>query len=160
VAWWREVEDAARAATLNPGNVFKARSVRFAAQGAWLRMLLPSGRSLCYPSPRVSEEGVISYMGVNQFSRKWCRINTYSGKLVENAIQGIARDVLASTMPLMETNGYQIVLSIHDEILAETPDTSAYSAEHLSALLSTQPAWAGGFPLAAAGFETRRYRKE
>jgi DNA polymerase len=160
VAWWREVEDAARAATLNPGNVFKARSVRFAAQGAWLRMLLPSGRSLCYPSPRVSEEGVISYMGVNQFSRKWCRINTYSGKLVENAIQGIARDVLASTMPLMETNGYQIVLSIHDEVICETPDTDRYSSDGLSTILATNPDWAKGFPLAAAGFETRRYRKE
>jgi len=160
VAWWKEVEDAARAAILNPGNVFNARSIRFAAQGAWLRMLLPSGRSLCYPSPRVDDNGVISYMGVNQFSRKWSRIKTYSGKLVENAIQGIARDVLAGNMPLMEACGYEIVLSIHDEVITETPDTKDFSVAGLSAILAHTPPWAKGFPLAAAGFETYRYKKE
>lgn len=160
VTWWREVEDAARMAILSPGVEFKARSVKFVMSSAWLRMILPSGRSLCYPSARVSEEGEISYMGINQYSRKWSRIKTYSGKLVENAIQGLSRDVLASNMPAMEEAGYKILLSIHDEVITETPDTPEFSHKRLSEILATNPSWATGFPLAAAGFETYRYRKE
>ena len=160
VAWWAEMEQAARFAIRTPGVAFECRRVRFIAVRAWLRMILPSGRSLCYPSPRISEEGRISYMGINQFSRKWCRLGTYAGKLVENCIQGVARDVLASNMPRMEDHGYQILLSIHDEVICETPDTAAFSSDGLSAILATAPDWADGFPLAAAGFETHRYRKE
>lgn len=160
VAWWREMEDAARAAIRTPGVEFPCRQVRFLAQKAWLRMLLPSGRSLCYPSPQINEDGVISYMGVNQYSRKWSRLKTYSGKLVENAIQGIARDVLAHNMPLIDEAGYKILLTVHDEVITEALDTKAFSVASLSALLANQPTWAPGFPLAAAGFETYRYKKE
>lgn len=143
-----------------PGTEHKCRHVKFLAVSNWLRMILPSGRSICYPSPKISDEGVISYMGVNQYSRKWCRLKTYSGKLVENCIQGIARDVLASNMPRMEGFGYEILLTIHDEVVCEVPDEPTYSSDNLSALLATNPPWAKGFPLAAAGFETKRYRKE
>lgn len=160
VAWWAEMENAARQAIWSPNVAVPCRQVTFKREKAWLRMILPSGRSICYPSPKVDEDGQISYMGVNQFSRKWGRISTYSGKLVENCIQGIARDVLASNMPRMEAAGYHIVLSIHDEIISETLDTEAFSSDGLSSILATNPPWADGFPLAAAGFETRRYRKE
>jgi DNA polymerase len=128
--------------------------------GAWLRIRLPSGRFLCYPSPQVGEDGTVSYMGVNQYSRKWSRIKTYGGKLVENITQAAARDVLTSNMPAIEAAGYEIVLSVHDELLTEAPDTADYSHEHLSALMATNPPWAAGLPLAAAGFEAYRYRKE
>ena len=160
VAWWGEMENAARFAIRTPGVTFECRRVRFLMVKNWLRMILPSGRSICYPAPRIGDTGQISYMGINQFSRKWSRIGTYSGKLVENCIQGIARDVLAGNMPLMEEREYQILLSIHDEVITEVPDTDAFSSEGLSAILATNPPWADGFPLAAAGFETRRYRKE
>jgi DNA polymerase len=128
--------------------------------GAWLRIRLPSGRFLCYPSPQVGEDGTVSYMGVNQYSRKWSRINTYGGKLVENITQAAARDVLTSNMPAIEAAGYDIVLSVHDELLTEAPDTPDYTHEHLSALMATNPPWAPGLPLAAAGFEASRYRKD
>ena len=159
VAWWREVEDAAKQAVLQDGVAFEARCVKFIKTKAWLRMVLPSGRSLCYPSPQL-DEGGLSYMGVNQFNRRWSRIKTYAGKLVENATQAIARDVLAANMPRMETEGYPILLTIHDEVICETPDTDAFSAKDLSRILSHNPKWAPDMPLAAAGFETRRYRKE
>jgi DNA polymerase bacteriophage-type len=128
--------------------------------GAWLRIRLPSGRFLCYPSPQVADDGTVSYMGVNQYSRKWSRIKTYGGKLVENITQAAARDVLTSNMPAIEAAGYDIVLSVHDELLTEAPDTADYSHEHLSALMATNPPWAAGLPLAAAGFEAYRYRKD
>ena len=80
--------------------------------------------------------------------------------IVHNCVQAIARDVLAHSMPLIEAAGYKIVLTVHDEIIAETPDSTEFNAEHLSALMSTPPAWAADMPLAAEGFETYRYRKQ
>jgi DNA polymerase len=98
-------------------------------------------------------------MGVNQYSRKWSRLLTYGGKLAENITQGVARDVLASSMAPIEAAGYEIVLTIHDEIIAEAPDSPEFNPDHLAGLMSTSPHWAGGLPLAAEGFEAMRYRK-
>lgn len=78
----------------------------------------------------------------------------------ENATQAFARDVLAYNMPAIEDAGYEIVLSVHDELLTETPDTPEFNVDTLSRMMATAPTWAKGIPLAAAGFETTRYRKE
>ena len=99
-------------------------------------------------------------MGINQYSRKWCRLTTYGGKLFENICQAVARDVMAYNMPQIEAKGYEIVLSVHDELLTETPDDDGYSSDELSELLAAPPAWALDMPLAAAGFETYRYKKD
>ena len=128
-------------------------------QGAWLRIVLPSGRSLSYAQPKI-EDGQFTYMGVNQYTRQWGRIKTYGGKIIENCTQAFARDVLAYNMPAIEAKGYEIVLSVHDELLTETPDTDAFTAQELGDMMATAPAWAKGIPLAAAGFETTRYRKD
>jgi DNA polymerase len=128
--------------------------------GAWLRIVLPSGRALCYPSPAVDESGKVSYMGINQYSRKWQRLKTYGGKLAENITQAVARDVLASSMQPIEDAGYRIVLTVHDEIIAEAPDAPEFNPDHLASLMATAPSWAEGLPLAAAGFEAYRYRKD
>jgi DNA polymerase len=77
----------------------------------------------------------------------------------ENATQAWARDVLGHHMPTIEALGYEGLLTIHDELLTETPDEPDFSAEHLSSLMSAPIPWAPGVPLAAAGFETYRYRK-
>jgi DNA polymerase bacteriophage-type len=87
-------------------------------------------------------------------------VKTYGGKLVENATQAFARDIMAHNMQPAEDAGYAIVLSVHDELLTETPDTDDYSHEALATIMATVPPWAKGIPLAAAGFETPRYRKE
>ena len=63
-------------------------------------------------------------------------------------------------MPAIEAKGYEIVLSVHDELLTETPDTDEFTAQELGDMMATAPAWAQGIPLAAAGFETTRYRKD
>lgn len=102
----------------------------------------------------------LTYAGTNQYTRKWERIRTYGGKLAENVTQAASRDVLAAAMPLIEAAGYEIVLTVHDEVITETPDDPAFSPEALSAILAKNPPWAKGLPLAAAGFESPRYRKE
>lgn len=157
---WRDVGDTVRQAIRNPGVRFTVRSLVIQRDGAWLRIRLPSGRVLCYLQPKIEEGEQITYMGVNQYTRRWCRIKTYGGKLVENITQAFARDVLAANMPLIEDTGYDIVLSVHDELLTETPDTDEYSHARLAEMMSIVPPWATGLPLAAAGFETTRYRKD
>ena len=159
-AYWPELEAAAKRAIQNPGIDVPARKLVFRRDGAWLRMILPSGRSVCYPSPRV-EHGKITYLGVNQYTRKWGRLGTYSGKLLENACQALARDVMAWNMPLIEEEGFEIVLTVHDEIITDVPTGSNYlTVDRLSALLAANPPWLSGCPLAASGFEAVRYRKD
>lgn len=157
---WADAAEAVRSAIANPGVTFDI-GPRLKAQrdGAWLRVRLPSGRYLCYLQPQVADDGQISYMGVNQYTRQWCRIKTYGGKLIENATQAWARDVLAHNMPAIDAAGYEILVTIHDELLTETPNTDNYSADALAAMMSRRPPWAPTVPLAAAGFETDRYRK-
>lgn len=156
---WRELGDAVRQAIAHKGTTIVCRTLKVRRDGAWLRIGLPSGRFLCYPSPR-DEDGQITYAGVNQYSRKWSRIKTYGGKLFENVCQAVARDVLTHNMPAIEQAGYQIVLTVHDEVICEAPDSDEFNTEHLSALLAANPPWAPGMPLAAGGFEAYRYRKD
>ncbi len=159
VKFWYDCERASRSAISNPGEVYRANSLAFRRAGGWLRVRLPSGRYLCYPSPEVDEDGRVSYMGVNQYTRRWERIGTYSGKWAENSCQATARDVLAAGLLAAEAAGYGPVLHVHDEIICETPDDPSFSAEGLAALMSQGTQWSVGLPLAAAGFETYRYQK-
>lgn len=160
-ALWAAAGEAVRLAIRNPGETFPiGQHLKARRDGAWLRIRLPSGRYLCYIHPDVDDEGQITYFGVNQYTRQWGRIKTYGGKLVENATQAFARDVLAYNMPAIERAGYEIVLSVHDELLTETPDREEFNADELGRMMATAPAWAKGIPLAAAGFETTRYRKD
>lgn len=160
VTLWEELEIAMRDAIGNPGQTFDCRMFKLRRDGAWLRLRLPSGNCLCYPSPQVSESGRISYMGMNQYTKKWQRIYTYGGKTFEQCCQGFAGDVLKHGMPVMEAAGYEIVLTVHDEAVTEAPDTDDYTATGLAKIMATVPSYAAGLPLAAAGFECKRYRKE
>jgi DNA polymerase len=170
---WPALKAAAIEAINNPGvwfdhgtfwrngdNVTVQIKTPFRRDGAWLKCRLPSGRLLCYPSPQVDDKGQISYMGMHQYTRRWTRIKTYGGKLFENITQAGARDVLAHGMVLSENNGYEVVLSVHDELITETPDTEDYSTEGLCDLMATVPDWAEGIPLSSAGFSGYRYKKD
>ncbi|HGB4054371.1 TPA: DNA polymerase [Salmonella enterica subsp. enterica serovar Adelaide] len=157
--FWYELERTVRAAIATPQKTLYCGYLKIRRDGAWLRIQLPSGRALCYPSPSI-EKGNITYQGINSYSRKWQRLKTYGGKLVENVTQAAARDVLAGNMPLIEDAGYSIVLTVHDEVICEAPDTDDFNDEALSALLSTNPEWAPDIPLNAGGFEAYHYRKD
>lgn len=158
-SYWKEMEHTAIRAITNPGVTFPCRKVKFRRDGAWLRMILPSGRALCYASPKV-EDGKISYLGVNQYTRKWQRLKTYGGKLFENACQAVARDVMTDNMPAIDEAGYSILLTVHDELITEAPDTADFDDKKLSRMLATPPAWAQDIPLAAGGFTDYRYKKD
>lgn len=159
-AWWSELKLTAIKAINSPGVAFPCRKVVMLKKGSWLLIKLPSGRFLCYPSARAEIDGRISYMGNNQYTRKWERLYTYGGKLAENITQAFSRDVLAHNMPKIEAEGYEIVLTVHDEVITETSDLPEFNHENLSKLLADNPEWASDLPLAAAGFESYRYKKD
>ncbi|MDA5497988.1 DNA polymerase [Yersinia aleksiciae] len=159
VSFWSEIENTVRRAIINPKQTFVCRKLKIRRDGSWLRIQLPSGRAVCYPGIRI-EGDKISYMGVNTYSRKWQRLKTYGGKLAENVTQAAARDAMANNMPLIEASGYEITLTVHDEVLTETPDTEQFTSDKLSELLATCPEWALDLPLSAGGFEAYHYRKE
>jgi DNA polymerase len=97
-ALWKAAKDGVTLAITTPASrSTSAEHLKVRRDGAWLRVRLPSGRYLCYLQPKVDDDGQISYMGVNQYTRQWTRIKTYGGKLIENADQASARDVLAPT---------------------------------------------------------------
>jgi DNA polymerase len=158
-SWWPELKDKTIAAIENPDEEIVCRKVRIVRRGNWLRIILPSGRSLSYPAPRV-EGDTISYMGLNQYSRKWERLKTYGGKIAENITQAVARDVFKASYLDIVAEGYDIRLPVHDENITYAPDGKLYGPKALARLMSQVPPWASGLPLAAAGFEAYRYRKD
>lgn len=187
VNFWAELEAAALSAIRNPGKSFWAgarvradgnKAVKFTRTGKpgkpgwWLKVELPSGRILSYPGIGLSVEKEededtgeirtrtrIKYQGENQTTRQWGWQHTYGGKLAENIVQALCRDLLAWAMPGVEAAGYAIILSVHDELLTETPDTDDYTVKELERLMCVLPEWAAGFPLDAEGWEGKRYKK-
>lgn len=164
---WKQLDDAARHAIQNPGKTYLAgEHIRFERWREWLRMQLPNGGFLNYAAPAIIEDPrrpgqtCVSYMGVNNYTKKWERLTTYGGKLSADATQATAREIMAENLPYIEDEGYLPVLLVHDEVVTEVPDTDDYDVDRLNQLLTAKSAWMDGLPLAAGGFETYRYRKD
>lgn len=159
VEFWEELENTFKLAIDHANETFHVRHLAFRRQGDWLYIKLPSGRCLTYLKPRV-DNNQITFVGRDAFTKSFRRIKTYSGKLSENVTSATARDIMFHRIPTIEAAGYPIVLRVHDELVCETPDEPWFSHEDLSAMMSQQHEWSKGLPLAAAGFETYRYRKD
>ncbi len=169
VRLWYGLQDAAKSAIAGgDGVVYPVGDflrVACATHGGnrWLLVRLPSGRLLTYFDPKLID-GSITYMGESaeegKTTRQWIRVWTHGGKLTGNACQTIARDILAPALFVAEERGYTPVLTVHDEVITEAPDTPEFSAEGLVKILATNPEWAVGLPLSATGFEAMRYKKD
>ena len=163
---WYDVEGAVRSAVRAPDESFEVRGLLRidSAKGPdsvdYVRIRLPSGRYLCYRNMHIDDGGKLVYEGINQYTRKWELLETYYGKLVENIVQAVARDVFMTGMRKAEEAGYSVVLRVHDELVCEVPDEPAFTHEALADMMSDNPSWSIGLPLSAAGFEAYRYRKE
>lgn len=167
VAFWYDLEKAAKAAIAKQGEVFAAGRVKLTCRRVqghlWLQILLPSKRRLCYFDPSVTEDGRIMYWGMatdeGQTSRAWIPCFTHGGKLAGNVTQHSARDLLADNLVKIERESeFETVLTVHDEVVTEAPETACI--EDLTRLLAYQQPWSEGLPLAAAGFISHRYRKD
>lgn len=162
VQFWANVGQAVQKAIVSRESV-RVGYVAFTRTESFLVIRLPSGRLLCYPSPKTNPsvgKDSFTYAGTNQFSRKWEKIESYGAKNVENITQAVACDLLSEGLLRMDAAGYKTVLTIHDEAITEAPDTDEFTFKKMEHLMSTLPAWAPGLPLVAAGYEAYRYRKD
>lgn len=129
----------------------------------YLTVLLPSGRKLYYNSPQIGENKwggpSISYMGMDQTTKKWKRIETYGGKLVENCVQAVARDCLAQAIENLEKEGLPVVFHIHDEVVIDCRADTA-TLEDVVDIMSRQIPWAPGLPLNADGWVGGFFKKD
>nr|DAH06885.1 MAG TPA: DNA polymerase I [Caudoviricetes sp.] len=161
VQFWYEVGMAAMKAIKEKTTISLGR-LAFIYESGVLFIRLPNGRRLAYIKPHIGTNRFggesITYMGISTL-KKWERIETFGGKLVENITQGIARDLLASAMLNVTNAGYNIVFHVHDEIIAEMPNGKG-SVDEMCQLMSINPDWAQEIPLTADGYECEYYRKD
>lgn len=132
----------------------------------YMAILLPSGRKLYYPSPEIGVNRwgnpSVSYMGQNQTTKRWERVETYGGKLVENIVQAIARDCLAIAIENLEAQGLHVVFHIHDEVVIDTPawgdeDTML---DTVTKIMTKPIPWAQALPLNADGWVDKFFKKD
>jgi len=158
---WKALKDAATAAIIHPGTSVPAgERLVFRRDGAWLRLRLPSGRYLCYPSPQLDDKGQISHMGLNNYTHQWCRMKTYGGKFFAESSQATAASFLKGNLPLIEKAGFEAVFSVHDEVVTEVEKSLTDASERLASLLAAPQSWTEGLPLAAKGVEDYHYGKD
>ena len=157
--WWDV--DAAAIKAVREKQKTKVGKIIFEYKSGILFITLPSGRKLSYVKPRMAvnkfgRDG-LTYEGISE-NKKWSRIETYGPKLVENIVQGTARDLLAEAMLRVEEKGYPIVMHCHDEIIAEVPEGTG-SVDEMCEVMAVQPEWAEGLPLRADGYQCSFYQK-
>ena len=98
----------------------------------------------------------ICFFGNESKTRKWCKQSTYGGKLVENITQAVARDIMAESMLELEKEGYNILITVHDEIISEVQDGSI---KRFKTIMENAPKWAKTLPITVEAYEAQRYRK-
>ena len=161
VQFWWDIEKAAIESIKDHKDRQVGRiGVSFSSNTLWLQ--LPSGRRLAYVKPKLQPNRFgrlsITYEGLGQ-NNKWSRIETYSGKLVENITQATARDLLAEAMWRIENAGLDIVGHVHDEVILEVPEDGA-TVDDVCQIMNQNPKWADGIVLNSAGYQGFYYFKD
>lgn len=165
--FWTTIENAALKAIETGESVTINRGIVVAKKWGMLTITLPSGRTICYPRVTVSTEyndgwrgdhDIIEYEGLNQTTKKWGKIRTYGGKLTENVVQSIARDILGVIILRAQAAGLNIVFHIHDEIVVEA--TEGQTLKQIEAIFSEPINWCKALPLKGAGYTTPYYLKD
>jgi DNA polymerase len=166
---WGMCESAAIQAVENPGSPFAAggKIILKCAKGAlWMR--LPSGRLICWQRPELellttpwgSEKLGVTVHSQNTYTRQWTRNAIIGSSIFQSAVQGTARDFLAVAMLNLDKAGYEVINSVHDEVLLLVEEQNGESAmADVIKIMTTPPSWAPDFPLAAEGWHGKRYRK-
>lgn len=167
VKMWAIIERAALTALKTGESVTVHRGIVVGRRWGMLTITLPSGRTICYPRAKVGIEyndgwrgdhEIIEYEGLNQTTKKWQSIRTYGGKLTENIVQAVARDILGIVILRARKQGLNIVFHIHDEIIVEA--TADQSLADVEALFSKPIEWCRDLPLKGAGYTTPYYLKD
>lgn len=166
VELWGDIEICAnRCVKTGRQQISDFRGLVFETDGNVMTIELPSGRKLFYQQPIISknrfDKPSLMYMGMDQVKKTWGRVETYGGKLVENIVQAIARDLLADSMLRLDKEGLELVMHVHDEVVAEVPETNAETLlNKMYAIMGAEISWAKGLPLSADGYLTKFYKKD
>ena len=158
VKFWWDVDRAAKKA-VKEKSATETHGLQFVCRSGMLFIELPSGRHLSYAQPTIGENRFggesVNYMGIGA-TKKWERIETFAGKLVENITQAVARDVLCYAMQTLGNE--RIVMHVHDELIIETEP--GLSLEEVCEKMGRTPPWAPGLILRADGYECQYYKKD
>ncbi len=161
--FWRDTEAAAKLAIRERRTVRLKNGIAFFYNNRILFIRLPSGRKLAYFDARIEETAKgesITYAGVEQKTKRWGRLETWGGKLVENIVQATARDCLAVTLRRVAEAGYQTVMHVHDEVVVDVPKEDTGALQVITGLMGEEIPWAPGLPLRGDGYETDFYKKD
>lgn len=167
VRFWATIEAAAVRAIKTGESTTIHRGIIVAYRWGMLLITLPSGRTICYPRAEIGIERndgwrgdheIIEYEGMNQITKKWERIRTYGGKLTENVVQAIARDILGHIILRAHESGLNIVFHIHDEIVVEAEP--GQTLQDVESIFSKPINWCRDLPLKGAGYTTPYYLKD
>lgn len=168
VEFWKNIQNAAIEAVGRRGRGpgVQCGRFKFKVLGRFLHCRLPNGRFLSYLDPEIhmvrapwgEMRPQVTFMGMNTHTHQWERCSTYGGKLTENVVQALCRDLMAEAMLRLRDTIYTPVLTVHDEIIAEVDEGEGSVAE-FEAIMTEQPEWAAGFPIAAGGWRGKRFRK-
>lgn len=166
VKFWKACEKCAMTAVANKFTEIKqSKHLSYYCDNSNLQITLPSGRKLFYNKPQIlnnkwNRPGLF-YMGLNQTINKWVLIDTYGGKLTENIVQAIARDLLAFAIKNVHEKGFKIAMHVHDEIIAAVlKKTCSADFKQILSIMAKRPLWALDLPLEADGYLTEYYKKD
>lgn len=170
VALWEEMQECAfEAVRYQRPVVGSVRNLVFDCNGDYMTIQLPAGRKLFYCNPHfkdVSPSGraakTLYYEGLDQKTKQWLSTDLYGGKITENIVQAISRDLIGYAMLQLENDGFGITMHVHDEAIAEIP-ADGHELEYYNRmveLMSTPPKWAEDLPLNADGYITPFYKKD
>lgn len=163
VRLWNVVEEAAIEAVTTGQPIQIMHGLRFTFEKGILFIHLPSGRKLSYLSAKMKPgkfgNDMLTYEGMDQTTKQWKVQDTYGGKLVENIVQAIARDCLAVAMLRLDDAGFNIVMTVHDEVVIEENDTHVRLGD-VNTIMGEPIPWAKGLPLTADSYETKFYKKD
>ncbi|MCC8089130.1 MAG: DNA polymerase [Rikenellaceae bacterium] len=163
VKLWREVEGAAKHVIKNKTSYILRKpycTIKFSYDRGYLFIELPSGRRLAYYGASV-DKGKLSYWGIDQTKKIWCKQDTYGGSLVENITQAVARDCLCDAMKRMYEALIKILMHIHDEVVNESKDADAPATlERMNKIMAVSPVWAKDLPLKGDGYISKYYKKD
>lgn len=158
--FWGELDEAVNEAMATPNKTVQAGRFAFTFDKKFLILDMPSNRSLYYYQPRITVgdggRSELSYMG----RESGVRVSTHPGKIVENVVQAVARDLLINGLKQSHAAGFEIVGHVHDEIicLADAEDQDAQA--RLVAAMTKNPDWCADAPVRAEAYTATYYRKD
>lgn len=165
---WYKLRDLVVIAIQNPGNQFNGyrcsfKTVKDHTGISWLTITLPSGRTMYYREPFIEYDHYGAspmHMGMLRTSNSWMPLRLIPGRITENIVQAIARDILVHGMLTAEAAGYKTILSVYDEIVWELPEGSDENTlKHAIECMCSKQEWAKDIPLRADGILSKRYKK-